>query len=73
MQKTFFPLITFINHGALLISLYHIVFSHLISSSNINFETYKVLELNKFTVAGFASGFLFLLVPGFLLLKNLSK
>jgi signal transduction histidine kinase len=41
----------------------------LISTSNINFETYKVLELNVFSVAGFASLFLLLLVPLLFLFK----
>ena len=54
--------------GALLISLYHIVFSHLISSSNINFETYKVLELNEFSVQ-VCIRILFFPVPVFLLVK----
>ena len=57
--------------GALLISLYHHVFSQLISTSNINFETYKVPDLSLFSIAGFASVFLLLLVPVFFLLKIL--
>ncbi|MCX6325352.1 MAG: HAMP domain-containing sensor histidine kinase [Bacteroidia bacterium] len=55
--------------GALIFSLYHLVFSQLISTSNINFETYKVLELNIFSVGGFASAILLLLVPVLFLLK----
>ena len=55
--------------GALLFSLYHLVFSQLISTSNINFETYKVLDLNMFSIAGFASVILLLLVPVFFILK----
>jgi two-component system, NtrC family, nitrogen regulation sensor histidine kinase NtrY len=55
--------------GALLISLFHLLFSHLISTSNINFETYKVLELNMFSVSGFASVILLILIPVFFLLK----
>lgn len=57
--------------GALLISVYHQVLSKLISTSNINFETYKVLGLNIFSIAGFGSVFLLLLVPVFFLLKIL--
>ena len=49
--------------GALILSFYQWIFSQLISTSNINFETYKVLELNIFSLAGFVSLFLFLLVP----------
>jgi two-component system nitrogen regulation sensor histidine kinase NtrY len=55
--------------GSLSISIYQLIFSQLISTSNINFETYKVLELNMFSFAGFASVFLLLLVPVFYLLK----
>jgi signal transduction histidine kinase len=59
--------------GALLITLFHKVFSHMISTSNINFETYKVLELNIFSIAGFTSLFLLLMVPLFFLLKVLQS
>jgi len=55
--------------GAFLLSIFQWVFSQLISTSNINFETYKVLELNMFSIAGFASVFLLLLVPVFYLIK----
>src|SRR5664280_440380 len=55
--------------GALVLSIFQLIFNQLISTSNINFETYKVLELNMFSFAGFASVFLLLLVPVFYLLK----
>jgi two-component system nitrogen regulation sensor histidine kinase NtrY len=55
--------------GALFLSIYQWIFNQLISRSNINFETYKVLDLNIFSVAGFVSVFLLLLVPVFYLLK----
>src|ERR1035437_611979 len=55
--------------GALILCLYQWIFIQLISTSNINFETYKVLELNMFSFAGFASVFLLLLVPVFYLFK----
>ncbi len=55
--------------GAILFSLFHLIFSQLISTSNINFETYKVLELSIFSIAGFVSVFLLLMVPIFFLLK----
>jgi two-component system, NtrC family, nitrogen regulation sensor histidine kinase NtrY len=55
--------------GAFLLCLYQWIFSLLISTSNINFETYKVLKLNMFSFAGFASLFLLFLVPVFYLLK----
>ncbi len=55
--------------GALILCLCQWIFSQLISTSNINFETYKVLELNMFSIAGFTSVFLLLLVPVFYLFK----
>jgi two-component system, NtrC family, nitrogen regulation sensor histidine kinase NtrY len=55
--------------GALILCLYQWIFSKVISTSNINFETYKVLDLNIFSIAGFASVFLLLLVPVFCLFK----
>jgi two-component system nitrogen regulation sensor histidine kinase NtrY len=55
--------------GAVLISLFHILFSQLVSDSNINFETYKVLKLSFFSFAGFVSVILFSLVLLLLILK----
>jgi two-component system, NtrC family, nitrogen regulation sensor histidine kinase NtrY len=55
--------------GAFLLSLYQLIFSRLVSTSNINFEAYKVLELNLFSIVGFASVLLLLLIPIFYLLK----
>jgi two-component system nitrogen regulation sensor histidine kinase NtrY len=67
--KNYFSLTALFLIAALLISLYHLVFSKLILTSNINFETYKVLELTLFSVAGLVSAILLLLVPVFYLLK----
>jgi two-component system nitrogen regulation sensor histidine kinase NtrY len=53
--------------GSLILCLYQWIFSKVISTSNINFETYKVLDLNIFSIAGFASVFLLLLIPVFYL------
>jgi signal transduction histidine kinase len=55
--------------GAFLFALYNIVFSHLISNSNINFETYKVLDLNVFSLVGFISLLLLFSVPFLYILK----
>jgi hypothetical protein len=55
--------------GALLFALYHVVFSHLIFNSNINFETYKVLDLNIFSLIGFVSLLLLFGVPFLYILK----
>ena len=49
--------------GSLLICVFHIVFSRMVSNSNINFETYKVLELSLYSAAGYVSVILFLLLP----------
>jgi signal transduction histidine kinase len=49
--------------GALILCLFQWIFGELIATSNINFETYKVLELNMFSIAGFVSVFLIMLVP----------
>jgi signal transduction histidine kinase len=49
--------------GAVLLAVYHFVFSKLIFTSNINFEPFKVLELSVSTVFGISSMILLLLVP----------
>jgi len=59
--------------GAILLSIYHLIFSQLISNSNINLETYKVLELNMFSVAGFISVLLLLLALVFFMMKILEN
>lgn len=58
---------------ALLIGVCNMIFSELFLNSNINFETYRILRINAFSVAGFASALLFLLVPVFLLFKILQS
>jgi two-component system, NtrC family, nitrogen regulation sensor histidine kinase NtrY len=55
--------------GAFLVSLYHLIFKELISTSNINFEAYKVLEISMFSIAGFTSAVLLILVPVLYLIK----
>jgi signal transduction histidine kinase len=55
--------------GALLVTLYHQVFTDMISTSNINFEAYKVLEISTFSVAGFSSAILLILVPVLYLMR----
>jgi two-component system, NtrC family, nitrogen regulation sensor histidine kinase NtrY len=49
--------------GAFLFVLYHLVFSHLIFNSNVNFETFKVLELDLFSLTGLISLALLFCVP----------
>jgi two-component system, NtrC family, nitrogen regulation sensor histidine kinase NtrY len=55
--------------GAFLICFFHMIFSKLISTSNISFETYKVLDLDLFSVIGFTSVTFLILVPVFFLIK----
>jgi two-component system, NtrC family, nitrogen regulation sensor histidine kinase NtrY len=54
--------------GAVMISLFHSLFSQLVSNSNINFETYKVLKLSFFSLVGFVTIILLSLVPLYLVL-----
>lgn len=49
--------------GAFLFSLYHMVFSHLIFNSNINFETFKILDLDILSLTGFVIILLLFSVP----------
>ena len=67
--KSYFSLAGFMIGGSLIISVYQRILSQLVASSNINFETYKVLNMNIYSIIGFVSLFLLLLVPGFYLLK----
>jgi two-component system, NtrC family, nitrogen regulation sensor histidine kinase NtrY len=57
--------------GAILLYLVHLVFNRLILTSNINFETYKVLSLDIYSFAGFTSILLLLVVPVFFLIRIL--
>lgn len=49
--------------GAILISIFHNGFTRLVSNSNINFETYKVLELNLYSAIAYISVLLLFLLP----------
>jgi signal transduction histidine kinase len=55
--------------SAVILCLFHNVFTQLVLNSNINFETYKVLKLSFLSVIGFVSMILMVLVPVFMLLK----
>lgn len=67
--KSYLSLTLLLILAATLISLYHLVFSNLVSSSNINFETYKVLELDIFSILGFVSLFFLITVPALFMLR----
>ncbi len=49
--------------GTFLFLLYHLIFSHLIFNANTNFETFKVLDLDFFSLVGFISAALLFCVP----------
>ncbi len=55
--------------GTFLFCLFHYVFCKLVSNSNINFETYKVLDLSLYSVAGFTSVLLLFLLPVSFIIK----
>ena len=67
----YFALTMLLVAGALLFASYHMVFSHLIFNSNINFETFKVLDLNVFSLVGFISLLLLFGFPFLYILKIL--
>ncbi len=49
--------------GTILVCLYQAILKQLILTSNINFEAYKVLEITKFSIEGFAAAILLVMVP----------
>lgn len=55
--------------SALLVVIFNSMFSHLVFNSNINFETYKVLDLDLFSLAGFVSVLLLVTLPYLYTLK----
>ncbi len=55
--------------SALLVVIFNSMFSHLVFNSNINFETYKVLDLDILSLAGFVSVLLLVTLPYLYLLK----
>jgi signal transduction histidine kinase len=65
----FLVIIALLIPGALLLILYHLIFNQLLSTSNINFETYRIVEISIFSVAGFTSAILLVLVPVLYLMK----
>ena len=67
--KVLIYIMLFMIAGAIISCVNHYLFSQLISTSNINFEPYKVLELNWFSVIGFTSVLLLILVPFFIVMK----
>jgi two-component system, NtrC family, nitrogen regulation sensor histidine kinase NtrY len=48
-----------------------VIFAHVVSDSNINFETYRILEIDGFTIAAFSSVILLMLAPLLYMIKVL--
>ncbi len=57
--------------GSILFLVYHVILNHLVFNSTINFEPYKVLNLDLFSLAGFFSLLLLVIVPYLYVLKVL--
>ena len=55
--------------ASLMFLLWHSLFGYLILNSNINFETYRILKLSFYSIAGFTAMGLLFLAPFFYLLK----
>jgi signal transduction histidine kinase len=55
--------------SALLAVIFDSMFGHLVFNSNINFETYKVLDLDMFSLAGYISMLLLVTLPYLYTLK----
>jgi signal transduction histidine kinase len=68
-RTSWFSLSLLLIPGALLVALYQYVFSHLIFNSNINFETFKVLDLDIFSLIGFITLLLLFSIPFLYILK----
>jgi len=49
--------------GIFLFGIFHFLFTRLVSTSNINFETYKLFEIDFFSISGFTAIILLVLVP----------
>jgi signal transduction histidine kinase len=67
--KDYVLLTLLLTGGALLFTFCDFVFSELVLNSNINFETYRVLELSVASFAGFATVLLLMVFPVAFMLK----
>jgi signal transduction histidine kinase len=70
-KTNYFLVIMILLAGSIMISLFHYIFRELILTSNINFEPFRVLDLDFYSFAGFISAFFLLLVPVLFLLRFL--
>lgn len=63
------PVALFFMAVALLMSFFHLLFTELLLTSNINFLPYKVLDLDSYSVVGLFSVFMVILLPVLFLFK----
>jgi two-component system, NtrC family, nitrogen regulation sensor histidine kinase NtrY len=57
--------------ASLLFTACCVIFAHVVSDSNINFETYRILEINGFSLAAFSAVVLLMIVPLLYMIKVL--
>ncbi len=69
--RDYLPVTLFFIASALMISGFHYIFGQLVANSNINLQPYKVLELSVFSLAGYISAILLILLPVLFMLKCL--
>jgi two-component system nitrogen regulation sensor histidine kinase NtrY len=70
--KEYFILTILLVISVFLLVVFNYLFRELISGSNISFEPYKALDLSIYSLIGFTSVILLLMLPVFLLLKIVS-
>lgn len=68
-ETGFSSLILYLIPGTLLFILFHTIFTDLVFNSTINFETFRILEMNIFSLTGFISIVLLFSVPFLYMLK----
>ena len=68
--SSYFLLTLLFSFGAFLFCYCSMLLGDIITDSNINFEPYKVMELNQFSFAGFASITLMISVPVLFVMKT---
>ena len=69
-KTTFLIQIFYALAAVLLFAVFHFLFCKLVSTSNINFEPYKVLKLSWYSIIGFVALLLFLLSSYFIIIKT---
>jgi signal transduction histidine kinase len=70
-KNWYLPVSSYFVASALLISMFHYIFTRLVLVSNINFQPYKVQDLNVFSLVGYGCLFILVILPSYYLLKAL--